>query len=141
MDTSKIKRMIGQCESTDDLAAIIEAAQARISLVRNREKQQAEDSAWAAVKSAKEGYVLVFGKNVSESLYVSEGKAKTVIRRVEIRAGTAMVIVAVQPRAKRIWVKKENSVYGLTIQKLARCGAKVYRDELHAQVAMASGRI
>lgn len=144
MDTLKIKKTIGQCQNREDLNLIVDAALRRIRLLRENERKRDEDYALSTIKKAKEGNVLAITKDSATALSIPVapvGRRQTKLARVAFVRGEIFPIVAIQRKAKRVWIGMPNGESAcLELYTLIRVGGACFPDELHAQVALASGR-
>ena len=139
--TTKIKRMIAQCESIENLNEIAKAAQAQTAELRKRAAEEiahAKEQAWEDVRKSKPKQVAMTLKGGSASILVGEGSGTTHPRQISMAAGEVLRVHAVQPRAKRLWLKNDsgNAVYLMTPDLLAKLVVRVYPDELTANIAL-----
>ncbi len=143
MDTSKIKKSIGQCQDREALKEVIQAAQTRMRELAERGRRQSEDAAWEAVKKAHKGEVLLVTRMPADTEHffvLREPERRATPRIVRFAAGDTLTVEIVQPRARRIWARRADAQLVCLLPKhLVRIGAQVYPDLLRAQVAHASG--
>ncbi len=146
MDLAKIRGAIGRCQNPEDLLAIAKAASERASALRHRaaaDAAMAEERAWERTRAGRRGEALLATKSIEGALlWVSpDGRRKAAQVASSIPAGTALEIIAVQPRAKRIWARgAAGEAYCLAPRDLERIGARAYPDEFRAMVAWSAGR-
>ena len=95
MDVSKVKRMIGHCNSMDELREVKKAVGARqnILIKRARQKKRDEKVEWARTLK------------VDEFIYCC---AEGTFLGGPLQRGDALVVEHWQPRAKRLWVRTIN---------------------------------
>lgn len=93
-----IKRTIGQMKDIAELNAVIRAARSRIDTLRERKHADNVAAAWERIKVQPLGQVLHV---CAEGTFVGG----------PFQRGDSMVLVAIQPRAKRIWVDAKGSRY------------------------------
>lgn len=96
MDTTTIKRMIGQCDVVAELAEVRRAVKDREELLHKRAREKAAAEAWDRVKGLKHGDKLWC---CCEGIFLGG----------DIQRGTSMVVYTVQPKKKRVWVMLEGS--------------------------------
>lgn len=147
MDMAKLREAVARCENPADLLALAEAARARAQALRERERSdraEREARAWERVRSAKPGEALLLCADSGEADTVwacRGGSRRSREEPARFRAGSAMRISAIQPRARRLWAEgADGELYCLTPKELARVWAAPYPDEFRAMVAWAGGK-
>ncbi len=142
MDAKQIKEAIGRCRSPEALREIVEACRARQDELRKRAQEQlahAIEQAWLSVRGSKPGHVAVVFNGAEINMGVAgAGQRRAQNRRVHLAAGTILLVHAVQPRAKRAWLRNDSSGehYAMTPRELGLLEVRAFRDELTAQVAL-----
>jgi hypothetical protein len=108
MDTTKVKRIIGQCDDVKELNSIIAHAKRRADDLYKRAAAQQAAEAWERVKLLTHGttlYCCASGTFVGGPL----------------QRGDSMTVHCIQPRKKRLWVKlTSGEMYGLGPRFIAR---------------------
>lgn len=133
MDAKQIKDAIGRFRSPEALREIVEACRAR------RQLAHAVEQAWLSVRGSKPGQVAdVFNGAEVEIGVAGAGQRRAQGKRVHLAAGTILLVHAVQPRAKRAWLRNDSSGenYAMTPRELGLLEIRAFRDELTAQVAL-----
>lgn len=143
MEAKQIKEAIGRCRSQAALREIVEACRARQGELRKREQEElahAIEQAWLSVRKSQSGHVAVVFSGAEIAMgVVDAGKRRSQGKRVRLAAGTILRVHAVQPRAKRAWLRNESSGehYAMTPRELGLLEIRAFRDDLTAHVALA----
>lgn len=128
------KRAIGQMKDIAELQAVIRAARARVDTLRERDYAARVAAAWERTKNQPLGQILHV---CAEGTFVGG----------PFQRGDSMVLVAIQPRAKRIWVDTKGSRYWFAAKSIERYDlrteppAKPLDPEHRAMVERIAGRL
>jgi hypothetical protein len=95
MDTTKVKRMIGQCDDPKEVGEIIKAATNRQALLCKRQYQERCLEAWERVR--------VLARNAT--LHVCAGGT---FLGGPLQRGDSMTVIGIQPRVKRLWARLQD---------------------------------
>lgn len=142
MDAKQIKEAIGRCRAPEALREIVEACRAQEGELRKCAREQmahATEQAWLSVRGSKPDHVAVVFNGAEIYMGVAgAGQRRAQNRRVHLAAGTILLVHAVQPRAKRAWLRNESSgeVYAMTPRELGLLEVRTFPDEFTAQVAL-----
>jgi len=104
MSLANMKRQIEACQSLDDLIAMREQLNAsyrkQYKLLEDRAEDARKQEQWERLNQPT-------ALKAGDSLWVSSELSRWYLfsREVRLREGTKLTVVAIQPRAKRIWVK------------------------------------
>lgn len=142
MNTMELRRAINRCRSQETLREIADLCRARQDELRKQKREEAAyavEQAWESVRAAKAGYVAVlFSGGDIELPAVEALRSRARPKRVALPAGTTLLVHAVQPRAKRVWLRNVSSgeCYGMTPRELGLLKVCSFKDELTAHVAL-----
>lgn len=144
MGIAKIKRMIGECNSREDLDTIVRLARAQQVELRKANSERAA-AMWESAAKARKGQTAIVLSGSREAILIcaAEGKSNTAhLKRRVLQPGTMLNIQAVQPRKRCLWAKDSEIglVYAFTPEIIASLDVRVFPDELTAQVAYAKTR-
>ncbi len=144
---AKIKRFVGALSSLDEVSLLLEAARERKRQVVMEAHERAvaeKEKAWEAVRRSQRGHHAVVYRAAAPMriLVAPLGKRVSQWQLVELQRGLVLSVTAVQPRAKRIWLKHPDSgeTYCLTPHELSALDIRVYLDEMTAQIAAVGKR-
>lgn len=136
---AKLKRLVTQCESREDLKEVIRAAQDRANQLRKQDIDRARDHAWSAICKAETGQVAIVLQGADVQLLVGKPGGRTLNwRTTNIPTGEVFRVWAVHPRAKRLWLKNDvgDKLYCLTPDLLTKIALGLYRDEMTAHIGL-----